>query len=109
MYIPDPAPDTLGVDPSIRSASSTIASGLHVAFFEHRTHNAVVLTRQRDQQMQRRQRLMLILLGDGLGLLNGFLSLLGQFVKAKHGYLLSKQEAGASLLDAPAKNFSLLS
>ena len=61
-----PAPETFGADPIMRSASCTIASGLHVAFFEHRTHDALLLAGQRDEQMQRCQCLVLILLRDAL-------------------------------------------
>jgi len=56
---------------------------MRVAFLEYRTHDALAFARQRDQQMERRQPLMLILLRDRLRLLDRFLSFLREFVKTK--------------------------
>ena len=50
--------------------------GLDAAFFENRAHDALALAGERDQQMQRMNRLMPVLAGDFLRLLNGFLRFL---------------------------------
>ena len=57
--------------------------GLDAALFQHGTHDAFALAAERDQQMQRVHRLMSVLTGDFLRLLDGFLCLLGQFVKSE--------------------------
>jgi hypothetical protein len=64
--------------------------GLNAALFQHGAHDALALRRQRDQQMQRVNRLMSVLAGEFLRLLDGFLSFLGQFVKPEwHGFFFS--------------------
>ncbi len=61
--------------------------GLDTALFQHGTHNAFTLRRERDEEMQRVQRLVTVLLGDFLRLLDGFLCLLRQFVESECHYL----------------------
>jgi hypothetical protein len=62
-----------------------MASGVHVALFEHRPDDAFLLLGEGDQQMQREENLVLLLFGDALGLLESFLSFLSKFIQSKHG------------------------
>ena len=50
--------------------------GLDAALFQHGTHNTLPFPRQRNQKMERMHRLISVLRGDFLRLLNGFLCLL---------------------------------
>ena len=52
-YMPGCMPAVLGRLCSRRLASATMASGLHAAFLQHRAHDALLLLRQGDQQVQR--------------------------------------------------------
>ena len=64
--------------------------GLYAALFEHGAHDPFALRRERDQKMQRVNRLISVLAGESLRLLNGFLSFLGQLIKPEwHGYFFS--------------------
>ena len=58
--------------------------GLDAALFEDGTYDALLLFGQGDQQMQRKHHLAVVLFGQGLGLLQGLLGLLGEFIESKH-------------------------
>ena len=68
--------------------------GLDAALFQHGTHDALALAGKRDQEMQRMQGLVSVLLGDLLRLLDGFLGFLSQFVESEcHLFSLSQKQA----------------
>ena len=54
--------------------------GVHAALFQHGADDAFLFLGQGDQQVEREHHLALVLFGDGLGLLHGFLRLLSEFV-----------------------------
>ncbi len=74
---------------------------LDAALLEDRPHDALALTRQRDKEMQWMHCLMSVLTGDFLRLLNGFLSLLGQFVKSEWHFFSFSYDSGGGLPDTP--------
>ncbi len=60
---------------------------LNSALLEHRPHDAFALAPERDQQMQRMHRLMPVLAGEFLRLLDGLLCFLGEFVKSEWHFI----------------------
>ncbi len=59
---------------------------MHAALFEHRPDNPFLFLRQCNQKMQREQNLILPLFGNPLGLLQGLLGLLRQFIESEHWF-----------------------
>ena len=57
--------------------------GVHAALLQHRPDDAFFFFGQGDQQVQREHHLAFVLFGDGLGLLQGFLRFLSQFVQCE--------------------------
>ena len=75
---------TLGIFLQLALAFGDDGVGLHAAFLQHRPHDAFVLLRQGDQQMQRIQHLAVGLAGDLLRLLQRLLGFLREFIESDH-------------------------
>jgi hypothetical protein len=62
---------------------------LNAAFFEYRANDPLALRSERDEEVQRAYGLIAVLASESLGLLDGLLRLLGEFVKPEWHLFLS--------------------